>query len=375
MDFSRYWGVFVDGFIKFGLPVVSWYHSMGENVFLNTMAEDAQGIEWVANCALAPFQYVFAGHTAIKVEEISHNGSVGEIFYKIEQRFDYNDDQMWFKTGVCALSLPITLPLGVFLKSLAYLSEDVRERHDLIIASSLSTKVNPHARYYHSIGLLTDGLEELNSEIYARRPGDENNMKVDKEALKEIVRLLKENEIPFWLDCGTCLGAYRYRGIIPWDFDIDIAVLQMDHQNVKHALNALDSDKYQLQDWSSRDKPGTYLRLYVKETRNVIDIYHFEIDPKTQMMRSICSNIDSAFLPESWKTRERRFTIPTPMSDVFPLGKATFDGIEVFVPNRTKEYLQARYGEDISPAKVYDERTGAYEKVPGHCYWKQAYAH
>lgn len=376
MEFGRYWDLFTAGFIKFGLPVVAWYHMMSESVFLNTVAEDAKGIELVANYALTPFHYVFVGKVAVKIEEKGEGGQIGELYYKIAQRFDYNDEKYWIKTAAAALSLPVTFPAGVLLKSVSYFSTETRERHDLIVASQLSTKVTSHTDYYRSLGIVTDALpEELEAPVFARRPGDENNMKVDKEALRAIVTVLKENNIPFWLDCGTCLGAYRYRGIIPWDFDIDIAILEQDFENVKHALNSLDSEKYQLQDWSSRNRPGTYLRLYVKETRNVIDIYHFRIDPQEGIMRSICSNIDCAFLPQSWKIRESRFIIPTPISDVFPLKKTSFDGIEVFVPNRTKEYLQARYGKDISPAKIYDEKTGCYEKVPGHCYWLQPHAH
>jgi hypothetical protein len=61
--------------------------------------------------------------------------------------------------------------------------------------------------------------------------------------------------------------------------------------------------------------------------------------------------------------------VPTPIEIVFPLRPATLDGIEIFVPNKTKEYLQMRYGEDLSPVKVYDEKSGKYEKNLSHPYW------
>ena len=65
--------------------------------------------------------------------------------------------------------------------------------------------------------------------------------------------------------------------------------------------------------------------------------------------------------------------MPTNFEVVFPLKKASFDGVEAFVPNRTKEYLQQRYGENIDPAKIYNEQTGSYEKDLNHPYWQQPY--
>ena len=91
------------------------------------------------------------------------------------------------------------------------------------------------------------------------------------------------------------------------------------------------------------------------------------------MISSIVSNIDCVFLPESWKIRERRFAIDTPFDVVFPLKKAEFDGIEVFVPAKTKEYLQLRYGENIEPVKLFNEKSGQYEKDLSHPYWQRSY--
>lgn len=42
------------------------------------------------------------------------------------------------------------------------------------------------------------------------------------EALKELDVICKENGIHYFLEAGSCLGAIRHKGFIPWDDDIDV---------------------------------------------------------------------------------------------------------------------------------------------------------
>ena len=45
--------------IYIGMPAVTAYHLILGNLFLNTAAEDATGLEKMGNDALAPFQFLF----------------------------------------------------------------------------------------------------------------------------------------------------------------------------------------------------------------------------------------------------------------------------------------------------------------------------
>ena len=353
---------------KFGMPVVAAYHLVFGSLFFNTAATDAEGLEKVGDELLIPFHYLFAGRVAIPVTDRE-----GHKEYLFRQQYDYKEEFV-FRTTAAAIALPLSIVAGTVVKTIGYASKTARE-HYVGMQASLK-KFSSKTEYYKRIGIALvkeEEMGEIEPPRFSRRPGEENKLKIDKEALREIVSLLKKHEIPFWIDCGTCLGAQRYGGVIPWDNDIDLSVLEPDFENVRSALSELDPQKYVAQDWSNRDRPNTYIRVYVKETRNHLDIYHFRIDAEAKTAKYVISSENSAFLPKSWKDRERKVCVDTSFDQIFPLKKANFDGITVYVPNKTVEYLQARYGQNIDPVKIFNPITGLYEKDLSHPYWKDSY--
>lgn len=48
------------------------------------------------------------------------------------------------------------------------------------------------------------------------------------EMLPYVTELLKKNNVKYWLDWGTLLGAVRDGRMIPWDFDIDLGIYSED---------------------------------------------------------------------------------------------------------------------------------------------------
>lgn len=351
--------------IDITLPVAACYQLVCANVFLNTAAENATGLEKVGDMALIPFQYAFAGRAAL----LAPAGS--PFKYELKQRFDYEAYFPLKLTGSIVL-LPFSVAVGSIVKGLSYLSPEASKHYREIKASIASTAVISNNAYYQSLGIDLGGgnpPEKIASLGYARHIIPDEALIEEKAVLKEIVEILNKNQIPYWADCGTCLGIYRYGGSIPWDNDIDLSILQPDFNNVQHALNALDPSKYTVQDWSNRSMPQSYLRIYVKAKRQFIDIYNYAIHPEFKTIQFILSNESSIFLPQDWKIRSIPFQAETPYSEVFPLKLGDFDGLEICVPNQIKKFLQTRYGENLEPSKIYNEKTGEYEKDPSHPYW------
>ena len=365
---NRLWDFFVETLMVLFMPAVCSYHLLTADLFLNVSAENATGFEKAGNVLLTPVQYLFAGRTAVPDEEGS---------WKFVQRFNYYD-AFWVKTGGSLIAVIPSFTLGVAVKALGYLSKEARERLLSIGRAKRSTDCRPNFDLYRSLGIATndvDKADRLVSQGYQRRPGDEYLLKDAKDGLAQIAAVFNNAQIVWWVDCGTCLGALRYGGVIPWDDDIDIAILVDDFENVRRALNRLDPMKYQVQDWSSRSFPDTFFKIYSKSSGAMIDVLCFKIDPQKRELSCIFSLDEAIFFPEWFKIRERRFVAPASFSTLFPLKKATFDGVEVFVPNQTEEYLQRVYGKNLEPVKIYNPQSGRFENDLSHPYWQKAYVH
>ncbi len=67
------------------------------------------------------------------------------------------------------------------------------------------------------------------------------------EILKYFQNLCRENGLRYWVGGGTCIGALRHQGFIPWDDDIDVFMPRPDYEKLYRIWNEVaDTKRYAL---------------------------------------------------------------------------------------------------------------------------------
>jgi len=91
------------------------------------------------------------------------------------------------------------------------------------------------------------------------------------EILKYIDRICKENGIKYWLSSGTCLGAVRHGGFIPWDDDVDIEMTLKEFRKFKKTIKKHPDSRFILHDHSSDPE-------YVTQFPKITDTKEFNFE-------------------------------------------------------------------------------------------------
>lgn len=89
---------------------------------------------------------------------------------------------------------------------------------------------------------------------------------VQLDLLQELIRICKKHNLKVFADSGTLIGAIRDKGFIPWDDDIDVAMLREDYDKLM-ALSGEFKDPYFLQTINSHEYYiNRYAQLHMKGT-------------------------------------------------------------------------------------------------------------
>lgn len=240
--------------------------------------------------------------------------------------------------------------------------------------------------------------------------------------LDEFVKICNKNNIEYWLEGGSCLGAIRHNGFIPWDDDIDIGIFEYDLDLLLDKLEEELPDDILLQIetkfYKALSKPiklryknsiliekgyediditeieegelGIFIDIFpysgVKEKEKKINRFlsrrlaaHSHEYNAFTTEKKIIANISKIIFQkkivkyilkkrriknrneEQWIIDPEYFAINISFNKkiLVPTSYAIFEGKRYKIPGRAKEYLKIKYGNDYMIPPREDERIQA----------------
>ena len=148
---------------------------------------------------------------------------------------------------------------------------------------------------------------------------------------KDLDQLCQDNDISYWADGGSLLGAVRDKGIIKHDDDIDICMYQKDFDKLKNIL-----------------KNNKTYHLYLLSTYPIYKFEHREI-PNVFIDIFVVEDHDDNI---QYKHEKNRQTWPSAYylkSEVYPLQRVKFGDLQIYIPNHPTSYLERMYGDWETP--------------------------
>ena len=118
-----------------------------------------------------------------------------------------------------------------------------------------------------------------------------------------IVNVCSENDLHIMLIGGSCLGAVRHKGFIPWDDDLDLVMSRPDYDKFTSLLEeGIMGDSYEyVYPNPKKDSPILWLQIYNKDTKLIsvegerpqypngcyVDIFPIDGVPTNSLLRRI----------------------------------------------------------------------------------------
>ena len=157
------------------------------------------------------------------------------------------------------------------------------------------------------------------------------------ELVRFIDNVCNKYDIDYWLDCGTLLGAVRHGGFIPWDDDIDLAIMRKDYEKLIEVL----PKEIAKHDYLKQECGLTLLRENHENIfKDFNSVYDFD-DPE-----GLLDEVRFLFLQFAWLK-------PYIKIDFFPKDYIIDEKLEYF----KKNYVVTKYqfNKDVQSGKSFDD--------------------
>lgn len=166
-------------------------------------------------------------------------------------------------------------------------------------------------------------------------------MKYGLEALHEAVVATEECGGKLFLAFGSLLGAFRERGFIPFDYDLDLGLLAEERRDDSVTI-------------MRRHGFSLLRQYYIKATGRIcldkydykgvhVDVHYFYHNDQGSLYCDLCLPHES----KPWREANETDGFPTIIRTVPDSGfsKQDFLGVQVYEPDCTEEWLRTLYGE------------------------------
>ena len=125
---------------------------------------------------------------------------------------------------------------------------------------------------------------------------------IQLDALKCFVKVCEQLSLRYYVIGGTLIGALRHKGFIPWDDDIDVAMMREDYEVFIKKAQELLPKKYFVQTiYSEKNTPFNFCKIRNSETTWVeTSVKNFKIN------HGVCFDVFPLdFYPDNSKARRR----------------------------------------------------------------------
>jgi len=156
--------------------------------------------------------------------------------------------------------------------------------------------------------------------------------------LQQVVAILDDSEIVYFLNAGTLLGGFRHQGFIPWDDDIDLVIPVSEQEKLLLLKDKFDQQGMKLTSARGGFKVGfkNWITAYP-----YVDLVMFnEVDGVLKPCFPINEQGDYTY--GVLRSCPNEYYV---ISDSFPLQTIQFEGFEVKAPNNLLKHVEQQYGE------------------------------
>ena len=120
---------------------------------------------------------------------------------------------------------------------------------------------------------------------------------------RDLDSLCQKHDFEMMLGGGSCLGAVRHKGFIPWDDDLDVMMPRKDYDSLISCIEAGElGDSYDFTyPQKKKDSKGPFLKIYKKGTLNIeiigeggdfpkgvfLDVFPMDFAPRSIFLRKV----------------------------------------------------------------------------------------